>query len=329
MSFFKRFTAAVAAAASLAMVTGPQVAHAGPFPEKPVRVVVPYPAGGSTDVLIRVMAPVLQARWGVPVVVDTRPGAGSMIGANVVAKSPGDGYTLGIVANAFSVNPSLHPNMPYDTLKDFTPLTQLTFTPNVLVANTGEKFKSLRELVEVSAKAGGKLELSSGSIGNGTAAHLALEKLKALSGVNILHVPFQGSAPGLVALMGGQMNLLMAPLADVLPYVKAGKVVALGIGSPVRVPQLPEVPTFIESGFPGFESGAWFGMVAPAGLDPQIANKLSADFVAALADPAVKEKVAALGLTAVGSSREAFQKLLASEVKNNGETVRRAGIRVD
>ncbi|QHI99131.1 tripartite tricarboxylate transporter substrate binding protein [Xylophilus rhododendri] len=321
---FQRFLVAAAAALS---ILAPQAGHAGAFPERPIRIVVPYPAGGSSDVLIRVMAPVLQGRWGVPVVVENRVGASTIIGVNAVAKAAPDGYTLGVVTNAFAVNPSLRDNLPYDTLKDFAPLTQLTFTPNVLVAQPGASFKTLRGLQELARS--GKRELSSGSIGNGTAAHLALEKLKALSGMNILHVPYPGSAPGVVAVMGGQTDLLMAPLPDVLPYVRSGKIVALGVGSASRVPQLPEVATFIESGFTGFESGAWFGMVGPAGLDPQIAQKLSADLASALADPAVHDKIAALGLTPTSSTPEAFRKLIAAEVKSSGEIVRRAGIRVD
>jgi len=320
----KRFWAVLAAAMTIA---APQLGHSADFPNRPIKIVVPYPAGGSTDVLMRVMAPVLQSKWGVPVVIENRAGAGSIIGATAVAKAPADGYTLGIVANAFSVNPSLRENMPYDTLKDFTPLTQLTFTPNVLVGNTGENFKTMKELQE--AAKSGKKTLSSGSIGNGTAAHLALEKLKALSGMNILHVPFQGSAPGMTALLGGQTNLLIAPLPDVVQYVRAGKAVALAVGSGARAAQLPNTPTFIEAGYPGFQTGAWFGMLAPAGLDAQTANKLSADFISALSEPAVREKIQSLGLTPVGSSQQEFQKLLAAEVRNNGEIVRRAGIRVD
>lgn len=316
----------LAAAAALALIA-PQAALAADFPSRPVKIVVPYPAGGSTDVLMRVMAPVLQGQWGVPVVIENRPGAGSVIGATAVAKAAPDGYTLGIFANAFSVAPSLRDVMPYDTLKDFTPLTQLTFTPNVLVTSPAEGFKSMKDLQDA-AKAGRK-DLSAGSIGNGTAAHLALEKFKNLSGMKILHVPFQGSAPGLTALIGGQTQLLMAPLPDVLPFVRGGKVLALGVGSAARVPQLPEVPTFIASGYAGFESGAWFGMLAPAGLDSQIAARLSKDFVAALAAPAVKEKLTLLGLTPVGSSQQDFQKLLAAEVKSNGDIVRSAGIRID
>lgn len=313
--------------AAVTAIIAPQMSFSAEFPNRPVKIVVPYPAGGSTDVLMRVTAPVLQGKWGVPVVIENRPGGSSIIGASVVAKAEPDGYTLGIVANAFSVNPSLRDTMPYDTLKDFTPLTQLTFTPNVLVSNPKQSFKSMKELLE--AARSGKEELSSGSIGNGTAAHLALEKLKVLSGMKILHVPFQGSAPGITALMGGQTNLLIAPLPDVLPYVRSGKVVALGVGSTSRVPQLPEVPTFIEAGFTGFESGAWFGMLAPAGLDPQLSSKLSADFVNALSAASVQEKLALLGLTAVGSTQQDFQKLLASEVKNNREIVRSAGIGID
>lgn len=321
----KHFIAVVTAA--LAIIV-PLASQSAEFPNKPVKIVVPYPAGGSTDALMRLMAPVLRAKWDVPVVVENRAGGSSIIGAVAVAKAPPDGYTLGIVANAFSVNPSMRDTMPYDTLKDFTPLTQLTFTPNVLVANTSEPFKTLKDLLAV-AKSGKKKDLSSGSIGNGTAAHIALERLKTLSGADILHVPFQGSAPAMIALMGQQTNLLMAPLPDVLPFVRSGKVVALAVGSAARMPQLPDVPTFEESGFAGFKTGAWFGMLAPAGLDPKITQKLSADFVKALSDPAVREKLTALGLDAVGSSPQEFQKHLASEVRNNGDIVRRAGIRID
>lgn len=317
----------MAAAAAATAILAPQASFAAGYPDKPVRIIVPYPAGGSTDVLMRVMAPVLGSKWGVPVVIENRPGASSIIGASVLAKSAPDGYTLGVFANAFSVNPSLHDKLPYDTLKDFTPLTQLTFTPNVIASNPNATFKTMQEMLAFAKS--GKKELSAGSIGNGTAAHLALEKLMELSGAKFIHVPFQGSAPGLTALMGGQTDLLAAPLPDVLPYVRSGKVVALGIGSAARSPQLPDAPTFGEAGFGGFQSGAWFGMLAPAGLDAQIASKLNADFVAALSDPAVKEKIVGLGLTPIGSSQQDFKALLVSEVKDNGDIVRRAGIRVD
>ena len=302
-------------------------ACADTFPNKAVKIVVPYPAGGSADMLARVISPKLAKLWGVPVVVENKAGGGTTIGVNAVAKATPDGHTFGIVANVFSVNATLLKSLPYDTTNDLVPLTQLSFAPNVLVAYPQGKFHSMSDLLRLARKGTGSA--TSGSIGNGTASHLALEKMKVLADLDVQHIPFQGSAPGITAVMGGHTDLMMSNLPDVLQYVKAGKLLALGVGSATRIPELPNVPTLIQSGFNGFTSGAWYGTIAPAGTAKDVVGKLSADIASVVKDPEVQEKIKGLGLQPVVSTQSDFAKLVQSQIKENGEIVRQAGIKPD
>ena len=302
-------------------------AAAGDYPAKPVRIIVPYPAGGSSDALARILVARLQAQWKQTVIVENRPGAASVIGTRLLVEAPADGYTLGIVANGLTVNPSLYPKLPFDTLRDIQPVSELTFTPNVLVAPADAPEKTLAQLIQRAKAAPG--QLASGSIGNGTASHLALERFKAAAGVDILHAPFQGVAPGVTAVLGGHTDLMMANLPDVLPYVRAGKLVALAVASPTRLASAPEIPTFIESGFPGFVSGAWYGIAVRSGTPEPIVRKLNADLVAALHRPDVRQQLDTMGLQVVGSSSADFDRLVRTEIKANAELVARAGIRAD
>jgi tripartite-type tricarboxylate transporter receptor subunit TctC len=312
--------------AALSVALAPPV-FAEDYPAKPVRIIVPYPAGGSSDALTRILVSSLGTQWKQAVIVDNRPGAASVTGTKLLAESAADGYTLGIVANGLTVNPSLHARMPFDTLRDIQPITQLTFTPNVLVASPTADLRNLAELVQRAKAAPGKF--SSGSIGNGTASHLALERFKSVAGIDVLHAPFQGVAPGVTAVLGGHTDLMMANLPDVLPYVRSGKLVALAVASAQRQASAPDVPTFAESGFPGFVSGAWYGVAVRAGTPDAIVRKLHTDFVAALQRPEIRQQLTSMGLEPIGSSLADFDRLVRSELKSNAELVSRAGIRLD
>lgn len=312
-------------AATSALAAAP--VQAQDYPAKPIRMIVPYPAGGSSDALARILVPALTELWKQPVVVYNRPGGASLIGTKMLAESAPDGYTLGIVANGLTVLPSLHSKMPFDTLRDIKPVTQLTFTPNVLVASPSAALKNLADLVQRAKAAPGKL--SSGSIGNGTASHLALERFKAVAGIDVLHVPFQGVAPGVTAVLGNHTDLMMANLPDVLPHVRSGKLVALAVGSATRAPSAQEVPTFIESGYPSFVSGAWYGVAVRAGTPEAIVRKLHADLVATVQRPEIRQQLASMGLETIGSSLADFDQLVRTELKSNAELVSRAGIRLD
>ncbi|GJG94315.1 tripartite tricarboxylate transporter substrate binding protein [Cupriavidus pauculus] len=313
--------------ALLVAVSAFSPAHADSFPGKPVRIIVPYPAGGSADMLARLIAPKLTAKWGVPVVIENKPGGSTTIGVNTIARAAPDGLTFGVVANVFTVNASLMPKLPYDTAQDLTPVAQLSFAPNILVAYPQGKIHSMADLLRIAKKGAGSV--TSGSIGNGTASHLALEKMKSLAGIDVQHIPFQGSAPGITAVMGGHTDLMMSNLPDVLQYIKAGKLLALSVGSATRVPELPNVPTFIESGFPGFTSGAWYGTIVPVGTPKAIVARLSTDLTSVVKDPEVQEKIKGLGLQPVVSTQADFAKLVQAQIKDNGDIVRRAGIKPD
>jgi tripartite-type tricarboxylate transporter receptor subunit TctC len=316
----------------IAIVAAVSVALAAPvfaedYPTKSVRIIVPYPAGGSSDAVARILARHLGELWKQSVIVDNRPGASSVIGTKLLTEAPADGYTLGIIANGLTVNPSLYAKLPFDTLRDIKPVTELTFTPNVLVASPDASVKNLAELIQRAKATPGKF--SSASIGNGTASHLALERLKVAAGVDILHVPFQGVAPGVAAVLGGHTDLMMANLPDVLPYVRSGKLVALAVASATRQASDPEIPTFVESGFPDFVSGAWYGIAVRAGTPDMIVRKLNADLVATIHRPDVRQQLESMGLEAVGSSLVDFDRLVRTELKTNAELVTRAGIRLD
>jgi tripartite-type tricarboxylate transporter receptor subunit TctC len=304
-----------------------QPACAQDYPAKLVRIIVPYPAGGSSDSVARLLASRLGELWKQAVIVENRPGAASTIGTRLLTEAPADGYTLGIVANGLTVNPSLYTKLPFDTLRDIRPVTQLTFTPNVLVASRESSIKSLADLIQRARAAPGKF--SCGSIGNGSASHLAIERLKSMAGIDFLHVPYQGVAPGVTAVLGGQTDLMMANLPDVLPYVRSGKLVALAIATPKRQSAAPDIPTFIESGLPGFVSGAWYGIAVRTGTPEPVARKLNADLVSTMNRPDVQHQLAAMGLDPVGSSLEEFDRLVRTELKSNAELVARAGIRLE
>jgi len=326
--------AAVAALASL--TTLPRHAGAqGAWPAKPVRIVVPFAAGGTTDILARALAPELQRAFGQPFIVDNKPGAGGNSGAAEVAKSAPDGYTLLMgTVGTHAINPALYPKMPYDHVRDFAPVTLVAGVPNVLVVSPAAAQKyaigSVADLVKTLKANPGKLNMASS--GNGTSIHLSGELFKAMSGTYMVHIPYRGSGPALIDLMGGQMDVMFDNLPSALPQIKAGKLKALAVTSSTRSAALPELPTIAEAGGPalkGFEASSWFGLLAPAGTPAEIVNRLQAETAKALATPALKERLLGQGAIPSGNTPAEFARLIDAETKKWAQVVKASGAKVD
>ena len=303
-------------------------AFAQPFPNKPIRIVVPFPAGGTTDVLARAAAQKLSDTLGQPAVVDNRPGAGGNIGAELVAKSPPDGYTLLMgTVGTHAINPALYPKMPYDHIRDFAPVILVAGVPNVLVVNPALPVNSVSELVAYARANPGKLNFASS--GSGTSIHLSGELFKTAAGLSMTHVPYKGSAPALMDLIGGQVQLMFDNLPSALPQIRAGKLKALAVTSRERAPALPDVPTIAESGFPGFEASSWFGLLAPAGTPPPVIATINAEVAKWLASLDAKEKLLAQGANAAGGTPEDFARHIAAETAKWQKVVKESGAKVD
>jgi tripartite-type tricarboxylate transporter receptor subunit TctC len=297
------------------------------FPNKPIRIVVPFPPGGGTDVVARTVAPKMQELLGQPVIVENRAGAGGNIGAEYVAKSPPDGYTLVVASAATAINHTLTKNPGWDLTKDFAPVVLLVHNQSLLAAHPSVPFSSVKELIALAKAKPGFITYA--SYGNGSSAHLITELFKMMAGVDLLHVPYKGAAPAVNDLLGGQVNILFSDVAAILPHVKAGKVKALGIGSAKRFPGLPDVPTIAEAGVPGFEGGGFLGLVAPAGTPRDVVNALNGAALKTLATPEVSEKLNALASPPVGESPDYFGKFLRAEIDKWAKVIRAGNIKPD
>jgi tripartite-type tricarboxylate transporter receptor subunit TctC len=312
----------------LAAMAAIAFAQAPAYPTKPIRLVVPFPAGGTTDILARAAAQKLTEAWGQPVVVDNRPGAGGNIGSELVAKAAPDGYTLEMgTVGTHAINASLYAKMPYDHVKDFVPVILVAGVPNVLVVHPSVPVNSVAELIAYAKANPGKLNFASS--GSGTSIHLSGELFKVMSGVQMTHVPYKGSAPAVQDLLGGQVQLMFDNLPSALPHIKAGKLRALAVTSAQRAPVLPDVPTIAEAGLPGFEASSWFGVLAPAGTSPAIVAKLNAEIAKWLASPEAKEKLQGQGANVAGGPPEEFTKHIAAETAKWAKVVKESGAKVD
>jgi tripartite-type tricarboxylate transporter receptor subunit TctC len=298
------------------------------FPGKPVTLVVPYPAGGSSDATTRALAQKLSEVWGQPVVTDNRPGAATMIGTQYVAKAPADGHTVLFVTDSFAVNPALYKTVQYDPLKDFAPVTAIAHLNQVLVVNSAVPASTLKELVEYAKANPGKLNY--GSYGPGSPPHLAIELLKHITGINLVHIPYKGIAPLTTDLLAGTVQVSIYGVFTTLPHAKTGRIRALAIDGEKRSPLLAQVPTFSEAGFPEMRAPAWWGFVVPAGTPPPVVAKLHRDINAVIAEREFREtRLVANGLDPIGNSPEAFARLIAETAERWGKFIRESNLRVD
>jgi tripartite-type tricarboxylate transporter receptor subunit TctC len=300
-------------------------AHAQAYPSRPVRLVVPFLPGGSADILGRALAQKLSDGLGQPVVVENRPGAGTAIAAELVAKAPADGYTLMLgTVSSHAINPALNPKLPFDPLRDFTPVAPVASIPFALLVHPSVPARTVPELIAYARSRPGKLDYS--SAGNGTSNHLAGELFEAMTGTHMVHIPYRGSAPALQDLIAGRVSVMFDLVLTAAPHVRSGAVRALAVTGAKRSAALPDVPTVAESGLPGYEVSAWFGVFAPAGLPRPVVDRLNAEVARALAAPDLQQRLVSQGAEPLAGSPDQFAAYLKSEVAKWGKVVRDAGV---
>lgn len=321
-------TLAMTAVLATAWLAGPLAAQTTDFPNKPVRIVVPFPPGGATDITARVVAEKLSTKWGQPVVIDNKAGAGGNVGSDLVAKSAPDGYNIVLgVTGSHSINISLYKKMPYHPLNDFEPLTQATIYPNAIVVNPQVPANNLQELIALLKKEPGKL--SYGSDGNGTASHLGMEILKAKANVQLTHIPYRGSTPMITDLLGGTLMVGITGLPAVQQHLKAGKLKMIAITTPQRAPGAPDYKTVAEQGVANFNAAPWSGFFAPKGTPKPVVDKLAQDLADALKQADVAQKMNELGSTVVGNKPEEFRQFVSRQIEMWAEGVKISGATVD
>jgi tripartite-type tricarboxylate transporter receptor subunit TctC len=303
-------------------------AWAQSYPSKPVRVIVPYPPGGGNDTLGRLFAAKLGERTGQPFVVENRPGAGTMIGTEVAAKSAPDGYTILLSSIAtHALSPNLYARVPYDPIKDFAPISLLGIAPTVLVVNSDLPAKNLQELIALAKSKPGQLAYASG--GNGTPPHINAEVFKSVAGVDLLHVAYKGGGPALTDLIAGRVHVMLDTAASAMPHVRGGKLLALSLSAPKRSAEYPDLPTFAEAGLPQYDTNAWYSMHAPAGTPNDIVRRLNTELVAILKDPDILARFKQLSTEPIGNSPEEFAAFVKGELEKYARIIKAAGIRLD
>ncbi|WP_137922355.1 tripartite tricarboxylate transporter substrate binding protein [Hydrogenophaga sp. 2FB] len=298
------------------------------FPNRPVKLVIPFPAGGSTDIIGRALAQQLSDLWGKQMVVDNRPGAGGSIGADFVAKAPADGYTLLLGhTGTMSVNPLIYPNLPYDPAKSFAPVSLVTLLPLVFAANATIPPKTVSEVISYAQANPGKMNY--GSAGNGSANHLAMEYFKLLTKTNIVHVPYKGTAPAVTDLLSNQVSLVMVGAATVLPHIQSGRVKVLAVASPKRLEVLPDAPTMSEAGLNNFDPSPWFGILAPAGTPPELVAKINADIVKVMGTEQSRKALASEGAVIMTNTPQQFADLIKADLQRWSKVVKDTGMKIE
>ncbi len=315
--------------AALVLALAAAGAPAQPYPAKPIRVVVPNPAGGFYDLIARTVGQKVGESIGQPMVVENRVGAGGSLGTEFTAKSPPDGYTIMVGGiGPHGIAPSLYAKLPYDPVKDFAPIILVATTPNILVVHPSSPFHSVQDIVAAARQKPGVVSYASN--GNGTSQHLSAEMLATTMGLKLNHVPFKGSAPAVTAMLGGQVDFAFAVAPDALPHVKAGKLRALAVSGAKRAAPLPDVPTMVEGGVPGYEATAWFGYLAPAGTSREIIDRLNAEIAKALESSDVRDRLAPGGLSELpGGTPERFGDFVKSEIAKWSKVVKESGAKID
>lgn len=325
MKLIRRFATLTATVFALGMLSGG--AFADEYPNKPIRLVAPYPPGSVTDLLARIIGQKLTERWKQPVIVDNRGGGGSVIGTDIVAKAPPDGYTILMVAPDLAINQSLHSKLPYDAQKSFAPVTLLVTSPTVLIVNPSLPVGNLRELIAYAKSHPGRLSYASG--GNGTVGHLGMEMLKNMGGIDMLHVPYKGTAAVVSAVLAGEAQVAFAQMLTVRPHALSGKLRVLANASGVRSQAMPDVPTVAEAGLPGYKADVWFGLVAPAGTPGAIVSRLNREIGNILNMPDVRAQLLNQGIEPRPGTADEFAALIDTEIVKWGEIVRKTGSRLD
>ncbi len=314
------------AAAALALLAG--IALAQPYPGKPIRLIVPFPPGGATDIVGRAFAQKLSEQLGQPVIVDNKPGAGGTIGSDLAAKAPADGYTLLMATTStHSIAPSLYANLPYDPLRDFAPISHIADSTNLLVVGAMVPAKDVRELIALAKAQPGKLTYASS--GSGTIVHLTAELFNSMAGIQMTHVPYKGTALAVPDIMSGQVTMIFDNIVSAQPGLKTGKVRALAVTGTRRTPLAPDLPTVAESGLPGFASDTYFGLFAPAGTPKAIVDKLNVEANKILAQPDFRERLAGLGADAAGGTPDAFAALIRTERDKWAKVVKASGAKAE
>jgi len=319
-------TAAITLGLALCAVGMP--VHAQSYPVKPVRLVIAFAAGGPGDTAGRLVAPKLSELWGQQVIIDNRGGANSIVGSELVARSAPDGYTLLLVSAGFAINVSMYPKLPYDTLKDFSPITPITAGPSMLVVHPSVPARDLKALIALAKAKPGQMVYASSGVG-APGSHLGMELLKTMVGIDVVHVPYKSMAPGLTDLVGGQVHMAIPTINVTLPHVRAGRLRAMGVTALTRSPAAPDIPTIAEQGLAGYEANNFYGLFGPGGLSPEIANKIAADVAKVVNLPELQTKVAALGMEPRASTPAEFQAYVRSEIVKWAKVVKASGARVE
>jgi len=322
------FTLALAAGVAAGGFAALPAAAQADYPAKPITIVVPFAAGGTTDILARVIGEALKTELGQPVVIDNRAGAGGNIGGALAAKAAPDGYTLFMgTVGTHAINQSLYKKMPFDPIKDFAPLTRVAMVPNLLVAHPTRPYKTVQELIAYAKANPGKVTF--GSSGNGSSIHLSGELFDSMAKVDMIHVPYKGSAPAVSDLIGGQIDIMFDNMPSAIQHVRSGRLKAIAVTTAKRSPELPDVPTIAEAGVPGYEATSWFGMFAPAATPAPIVTRLNAALVKVLADPAVKKKLAEQGAEPYAEKPQQFAEFIRKESAKWSQVVKASGASVD
>ena len=311
--------ACFAAALALAAPAGAQTA----YPQKPIRLVAPFAPGGGTDILARLVGQKASEMLGQQIIVDNRGGAGGTVGTEIAAKAPPDGYTLILVSASHAINPGLYPKLPYDSVNDFAPITQIATSPGILVVNPSLPVKSVKDLIALARARPGQINYA--SAGSGTPPHLAGELFKVMANIDMVHVPYKGNAPAFTDVIGGHVSLIFPTMPSAMPFIKSGRLRAVAVTSAKRSPAAPDIPTIAESGLPGYEATSWYGILAPARTPAPIVAQLNQVLVSVIGAPDMKDKLAAQGLDPVGNTPQQFAAVIRSEIEKWVKVVKASG----